>query len=70
MNCVYIYGLKAPNMFIILPSQDGFEIDCPVTKFQTITFQIQFRSSGTQMFFKIGVLKNFATVKHLCGSLF
>ena len=24
--------------FVILPSQDGFESDCPQTKFQTITF--------------------------------
>ena len=31
-----------------------------------------FRSSRSQMFFKIGVLKNFAnfTVKHLCWSIF
>ena len=39
-------------------------------KVPTNHFLRQLRSSRTQMFFKIGVLKNFATVKHLCWSLF
>ena len=38
-------------------------------KVPTNHFLRQLRSSRTQMFFKIGVLKNFATVKHLCWSL-
>ena len=50
--------------FFILRSHDGFE------KFQTITFSSQFKSSHAQMFFRIGVLKNFATLKHLCRSFF
>ena len=44
--------------------------NCPDTKFQTITFESQFRSSHTQMFFKTGVLKYFPTTKYLCWSLF
>ena len=29
-------GLKATGIFVILLSQDGFESECPETKFQTI----------------------------------
>ena len=44
---------------------------CDQWLFQEIFFII-FRSSCTQMFFKIGVIRNFAifTGKHLCWSLF
>ena len=31
-------GLKATGIFVILLSQDGFENDCPETKFQIIFF--------------------------------
>ena len=31
-------GLKATSIFAILLSQDGYESECPETKFQTITF--------------------------------
>ena len=34
------------------------------------TFSSQFKSSHAQMFLRIGVLKNFATLKHLCRSFF
>ena len=30
-------GFKATIIFVILLSQDGFESDCPETKFQIIT---------------------------------
>ena len=30
-------GLKGIGIFVILLSQDGFENDCPETKFRTIT---------------------------------
>ena len=69
-NCIYSSDLKASGIFVILQSQDGFDSDCPETKFQTITSQSQFRGSRTHMLFKIGVFKNFATGKHLCWSLF
>ena len=36
-NCMYRSGLKATDIFVILLSQDGFESDCPETKFQAIT---------------------------------
>ena len=36
-NCVWSFGLKATGIFVILLSQDGFESDCPETKFQSIT---------------------------------
>ena len=61
--------MKATGISVILPSRDGFERGYPETKFQLIIFQIQLRSSHMQMFFKI-VPKHFATVKHLCWSLF
>ena len=62
--------MKGTGIFVILPSQDGFKSGCPETEFQLITFLSQLRSSRTQMFFKLGVLKNSAIVKHLCWSLF
>ena len=34
---VFKTDLKARGMFAILLGQDGFESDCPETKFQTIT---------------------------------
>ena len=47
---------------------------CWISKFSSKEkfFAVYFRSSRSQMFFKIGVLKTFAkfTVKHLCWSLF
>ena len=46
-------ALKATGIIVILPSQDGFESNCPETKFQLITLQSQMRSSRMQMFFKI-----------------
>ena len=58
------------GIFLILSSHDGFESDCWEKKFQIITFSSQFKSSHAQMFFRIGVLKNFATLKHLCRSFF
>ena len=51
--------MKATRIFVILLSQDGFESNCPETKFQTILSQSQFRSSRTQMFFKISVSQKF-----------
>ena len=38
-NCVNSSDLKETGVFVILPSQNGFESDCPETKFQTITFK-------------------------------
>ena len=61
--------MKATGTSVLILRKDGFESDCPETKFQTITLQSQIRSSRTQMFFKIRVLKNLATVKQFCGSL-
>ena len=69
-KCAQDSGYKATGIFVILPSLDGFESDSPETKFQLITFLSQLRSSRKKMFFKIGVLKNFATAKHLRWSLF
>ena len=43
---------------VVLISQDGFESDCPKSKFQTITSSSQLRSSRKQMFFSKCVLKN------------
>ena len=37
---------------------------------QKQSFKQSLSKSHSQMFFKIGVLKNFATGKHLCWSLF
>ena len=37
MYPIVFTALKATGIFVILPSQDGFESDCPETKFQTIT---------------------------------
>ena len=34
--------MKAIGIFVILLSQDGFESDCPETKFQATTSQSQF----------------------------
>ena len=36
-NSVWRSGLKATGSFVILLSQDGFESECPETKFRTIT---------------------------------
>ena len=38
LNCVYSSGLKASGIFVILPSQYGFESHCREKKFKTITF--------------------------------
>ena len=54
------------GIFAILLSQDGFQSNYPETKFQTITFYSQFRRSHNQISFNIGVLKDFATRKHMC----
>ena len=51
-------GLKAIVFLVVLLSQDGFESDCPKSKFQTITSSSQLRSSRKQMFFSKCVLKN------------
>ena len=40
--------MKATGILVILLSQDGFESDCPETKFQTITLQIQFEKVTVQ----------------------
>ena len=67
--------MKATGIFVILLSQDGFKCG-PETKFQSITSSSQFRSSRTQMLFKIVVLKNFTQVfsreycKHFKNSVF
>ena len=53
-----------------LMSQNGFESNFPETKFQTITFWSQSKSSHNQMFLNIGALKNFTTGKYMCWSLF
>ena len=37
-NCVNSSDLKETGVFVILPSQNGFESDCPETKFQIIAF--------------------------------
>ena len=70
LNCVWSSDLKANGIFVMILSQDDFESDRPETKFETIFSQSQFRISHTQLFFKIGVLKNFSEGKHLCWSLF
>ena len=52
----------------------GAKIDGLESKYNNVTamFYRNYRSSCSQMFFRIGVLKNFAnfTRKHLCWSLF
>ena len=35
--CLKPWYMKATGIFVILVSQDGFESDCPETKFQTAT---------------------------------
>ena len=57
-KCAQDSGYKATGIFVILPSLDGFESDCPETKFQLITFLSQVRSSRTQIFFKISQQQN------------
>ena len=51
-NFVWISGLKATGIFVLLLRWDGFKCDLE-TKFQRITSKNQFRSNYTQMFLKI-----------------
>ena len=50
-------GLKAIGIFVILRSLDGFESDCPETKFQTITCYSQFEKVIVQKSIVVQMIK-------------
>ena len=66
-------GFLDCEVLVIVPDLYGFEFSIEGAERKRRTEDSShIRSSGPQMFFKLGVLKNFAnfTGKHLCWSLF
>ena len=84
LSKIYFLGfLKKFRTSIFLSTSEGLLLNIPDTKSSLLwififsishfsSLETMYKSSRLQLFFKIGVLKNFAifTGKHLCWSLF